>query len=113
MSTNIDGIDEGGHMEKEKSMAYLNECLKELKAMDDEEFRKRDEMAIKVVGPLSSHAVLGEVAAIKKHCRHCVYYWNHDKSMIEPCSIHPYYNRNRNNDCKDFKKKWYLFWIRN
>ena len=63
--------------------------------------------------PLSSHAVLGEVAAIRKHCRHCVYYWNHDKTMIEPCSIHPYYNRNKNHDCKDFKKKWYLFWIRN
>jgi hypothetical protein len=30
--------------------------------------------------------------------------------MTEPCKIHPFYNRNKKNDCKDYRI-WWKFWI--
>lgn len=47
-----------------------------------------------------------------KYCQDCKYYWDHTKSQIENCELHPYYYRNRNHNCIDYKKKWFLFWVK-
>ena len=44
-----------------------------------------------------------------KFCHNCKYYRAIQRSMLEPCSLHPYYNRNKNYDCKDYEIKWYKF----
>ena len=45
-------------------------------------------------------------------CKNCAHYWVHEKAMIEPCHIHPFYNRNKNGDCIDYRRKWYLFCVK-
>jgi hypothetical protein len=49
----------------------------------------------------------------KVYCKNCKYYNYNRGHGLEPCNKHPFYSRNRNNDCYSYKKKWWLFWIKN
>lgn len=48
-----------------------------------------------------------------KICQNCIY-WDENSSgvMTLPCVKHPFYFRNENGDCFDYKKKWWKFWIK-
>lgn len=49
----------------------------------------------------------------KKECKDCKFFIKDGMGvMTEPCIIHPYYDRNRNGDCQDYKRLWYKFWIK-
>jgi len=49
---------------------------------------------------------------MKVYCKDCKWYWDHNKTMIESCKLHPYYNRNKKYNCKDYKRIWWKFWIK-
>jgi hypothetical protein len=34
------------------------------------------------------------------------------RAMMFPCKIHPFCIKNRNDDCPDYKTKWWKFWIK-
>lgn len=49
---------------------------------------------------------------MKRECKNCKFYIKLDVgTMIEPCILHPFFNRNRYGNCKDYKRIWYKFWV--
>lgn len=56
-------------------------------------------------------------------CKNCKNYYQYNDDFIRasnitvnPCKKNPYYNKNENNNCKDFKckdfkRKWWKIWI--
>ncbi len=47
----------------------------------------------------------------KVYCINCKYEKPDARNGLEPCKIHPYSRTNRGFDCKDYKRKWWKFWI--
>jgi hypothetical protein len=48
----------------------------------------------------------------KVYCQNCIHY--RPKMVViaidHPCVKHQFYNRNKNNNCEDYKRKWWMFW---
>jgi hypothetical protein len=49
---------------------------------------------------------------MKVYCENCVSYYPDASIGLEPCKMHPYCNRNKHGNCKDYKRKWYKFLIK-
>ena len=49
---------------------------------------------------------------MNKECQYCKQYDGMVRLMMHSCKIHPYYDRNKNYDCRDFKWVWYLFFMK-